>query len=53
MRFALMQVKTGLIHMLSSYEVTPCKDTPVSFVYDPMSFLLLTKGEIPLSFKRI
>jgi cytochrome P450 family 6 len=53
MRFGLMQVKTGFIHILSCYEVTPCKDTPVPIVYDPKSFLLLTHGEIPLSFKRI
>jgi hypothetical protein len=46
-----MQVKTGLIHILSRYEVTPCKDTPVAMVFDPKSFLLLVDGEIPLSFK--
>jgi hypothetical protein len=53
MRFGLMQVKTGLVHMLSCYEVTPCKDTPVPVVFDPKSFLLLPEGELPLSFKRI
>jgi cytochrome P450 family 6 len=53
MLFGLMQVKAGLIHVLSSYEVAPCKDTPVPIVYDPKSFLLLTQGKMPLSFKRI
>jgi cytochrome P450 family 6 len=51
-RFGLMQVKTGLIHILSCYEVTPCKDTPVPVVFDPKSFLFLPDGEIMLSFKR-
>jgi hypothetical protein len=53
MRFALMQVKTGMIHILTRYEVTPCKDTPVPIVFDPKSFLLLPDGQLPLSFKRI
>jgi hypothetical protein len=32
MRFGLMQVKTGLCHILSRFEVVPCKDTPVPIV---------------------
>jgi len=34
MRFALMQVKTGLCHMLSRFEVAPCKETPVTIDLD-------------------
>jgi hypothetical protein len=52
MRLGLMQVKTGLCHILSLFEVAPCKDTPVSIVFDPKSFVLMTDGEVPLSFKR-
>ena len=52
MRFGLMQVKTGLCHILSRFEVAPCKDTPVSIIFDTKSFILSPKGEIPLSFKR-
>jgi cytochrome P450 family 6 len=52
MRFALMQVKTGLCHILSRFEVAPCKDTPVPIVFDTTAFLLTPNGEIPLSFKR-
>jgi cytochrome P450 family 6 len=53
MRFGLMQVKAGLSHILSRFEVSPCKDTPLEIVFDPRSFLLKINGEMPLSFKRI
>ena len=53
MRFGLMQVKTGLCHILSRFEVAPCKETPVRIVYENKSFLLQTKGEIRLSFNRM
>jgi len=52
MRFGLMQVKTGLCHILPHFEVAACKDMPVRIVFDTNSFLLTSKGEIPLSFKR-
>jgi cytochrome P450 family 6 len=48
-----MQVKTGLCHILSRFEVAPCKDTPVPVAFDAKSFLLAISGEMPLSFKRI
>jgi hypothetical protein len=52
LRFALMQIKTGLIQILSRYEVSPWKDTPVSITFNPKTFLLSAIGEIPLSFDR-
>jgi hypothetical protein len=52
MRFGLMQVKTGLCHILSRYEVAPCKETPVRNVYETKSFLLQMSGEFRLSFNR-
>ena len=48
-----MQVKTGLTHILSRYEVTPCKDTLVPLVFDDNSVLLHTKTEVILSFKKM
>jgi len=51
-RFGRTQVKSGLCHILSQFEVAPCKDTPVRIVFDTKSFLLTLKGDIPLSFKR-
>jgi hypothetical protein len=53
MRFALMQVKTGLCHILSHFEVAPCKETPVRVIYETTSFLLQMSGKFRLSFKRI
>ncbi|KDR15961.1 hypothetical protein L798_09889 [Zootermopsis nevadensis] len=53
MRFGLIQVKMGLIHVLSNYDVAPCKDTPVPIVIDPKSFLFHPIGKIPLSLTRI
>jgi len=38
MRFALMQVKTGLCHILSRFEVAPCKETPVPIGLDKNLF---------------
>jgi hypothetical protein len=47
-----MQMKTGLIEILSRYEMTPCKDTPVAITFDPKAFLLCSNGDIPLSFSK-
>jgi len=33
MRFGQMQVKTGLCHILSRFEVEPCKQTPVPITF--------------------
>jgi hypothetical protein len=53
MRFALVQVKAGLSHILSRFEVAHCKDTPLAIVFDTKSFVLTMNEKIPLSFKRI
>jgi len=53
MRFGLMQVKTGLCHILSRFEVAPSKDTPVPIAFNTQSFLLQVHGEIRLSFNRM
>jgi hypothetical protein len=52
MRFGLMQVKTGLCHILSRFEVAPCKDTPVPIVFNTKYYFLQINGEIRLSFNR-
>jgi hypothetical protein len=48
-----MQVKIGLCHILSRFEVAPCKETPVPIVFDKKSVIIMTEGDVPLSFKRI
>ncbi|KAJ4429424.1 hypothetical protein ANN_21593 [Periplaneta americana] len=51
-RFGLMQVKTGLVHILSKYEVAPCKDTPIPLILDRRAFSLSPKEKIPMTFIR-
>jgi len=52
MRFGLMQVKTGLCHILSRFEVAPHRNTPVPIPFDTKSFFLTIGGKLPLTFKR-
>ena len=53
MRFGLMQVKTGLCHILSRFEVAPHRNTPVPIAFDTKSFFLTVDEELPLIFNRI
>nr|CAD7262317.1 unnamed protein product [Timema shepardi] len=53
MRFGLMQVKTGLIHLLSKFEVNRHKETPVSIVFVTSSPTLGAVGNMPLIFNQI
>jgi len=53
MRFALMQVKTGLCHILSRFEVAPQRNAPKLIAFDTKAFFLTVSGELPLSFKRV
>jgi hypothetical protein len=52
MRFGQMRVKNGLCHILSHFEVAPCKETPVPTAYDTKSLLLTLGEKMLLSFKR-
>jgi len=51
-RFAMTQMKTGMVHILSNFEVAPCKDTPVPLKLHPKPFLMQPLDEIPLSLKK-
>lgn len=53
MRFALMEVKTGLAEILSKFEVLPCKDTQIPIKTRPQSILLTPNESIRLKFKQI
>ncbi|XP_067006634.2 cytochrome P450 6j1 [Anabrus simplex] len=53
MRMGLMQAKVGLVHLLSNFEVSPCKDTVVPIELDPKAVLLSAKGSLPLSIRHI
>jgi hypothetical protein len=48
-----MQLKTGLCHILSRFEVAPHRNTPVPVVFDTKFFLITVGGELPLTFKRL
>ncbi|XP_069690204.1 cytochrome P450 6k1-like [Periplaneta americana] len=50
LRFGLMAVKTGLVHILSQFEVKPCKETPIPLVLSTRSSVLATVSGIPLTF---
>jgi hypothetical protein len=50
LRFGLMAVKTGLVYILSQFEVKPCKDTPVPLVLSTRSSVLASVSGIPLTF---
>nr|CAD7403843.1 unnamed protein product [Timema cristinae] len=53
MRFGLMQVKTGLIHLLSKFEVNRHKETPVPILFVTSSPTLGAVGSMPLIFNKI
>jgi hypothetical protein len=44
MRFGLMQTKVGLVSLLSKYQISVSKKTPIPIVFDPSSFALSPKG---------
>jgi hypothetical protein len=48
-----MQVKIGLCHILSRFEVGPCKETPLRIDFNTKSNVLQTHGEILLSINRV
>jgi cytochrome P450 family 6 len=49
MRFGLMQIKVGLISLLSMYEVRVSKKTPVPLVFETKSIVLAPKGGLWLN----
>ena len=40
MRFGLMQTKVGLVSLLSKYQLSVSKKTPIPIVFEPRSFVL-------------
>ena len=44
MRFGLMQTKVGLVSLLSKYQLSVSKKTPIPIVFDPGSFFLSSVG---------
>jgi len=44
MRFGLMQTKVGLVCLLSKYQLSVSKKTPIPIVFDPRTNILFPKG---------
>ncbi|XP_023709398.1 probable cytochrome P450 6a14 isoform X4 [Cryptotermes secundus] len=52
MRFGLMQTKVGLVSLLSKYQFSVSKKTPVPLVFNGKSFLLTPAGGMWLQIKK-
>ncbi|XP_011865160.1 PREDICTED: probable cytochrome P450 6a13 [Vollenhovia emeryi] len=52
-RFAVYQTKLGLIKMLRNYRIETCEKTPISYVNDPRTFLLMPKGGLHLKIVKL
>lgn len=52
-RFAMLQAKVCLAHLISKYKVSQCTKTPIEITYDPSEFLLTSKDEIWLKLTKI
>ncbi|KAJ4434866.1 hypothetical protein ANN_23437 [Periplaneta americana] len=52
MRFGLMQTKVGLISLLSKYEFSVSKETPIPLVMEPKSIILSPVGGMHLQIKK-
>ncbi|KAJ4432916.1 hypothetical protein ANN_15173 [Periplaneta americana] len=53
MRFALMQNKAALIHILRNFQVVPCEDTPKKLKLNPKAFLMEPQGDLNLLLKKL
>jgi cytochrome P450 family 6 len=51
MRFGLMQTKVGLVSLLSKYQFSVSKTTPVPMVFDAKSVILAPAGGLWLQIK--
>jgi hypothetical protein len=51
MRFGLMQTKVGLVSLLSKYQFSVSKKTPVPLVFDAKTFVLAPLGGMWLQVK--
>lgn len=52
MRFGLMSAKTGIVHILTRYEVEPSEETPIPLVFNTKGIVITTVGGVPLRFKK-
>ncbi|CAB0035358.1 unnamed protein product [Trichogramma brassicae] len=53
MRIGLMQSKVGLMQILSKYEVSPCRETPVPLEFDSYTLFTKSKHNMKLNVRRV
>ncbi|NP_001165997.1 cytochrome P450 6AQ8 [Nasonia vitripennis] len=53
MRLGLMQTKLGLIHLISKYEFSPCKDTLIPMEFDKYSVFTTSRNDIILNVRKL
>ena len=53
MRIGLAQAKIGIIHIISKYELSPCKETPIPLVYDSCTIFTKSLHNMKLNVRRI
>lgn len=53
MRFAMMEAKTGLVEIITKFEISPCENTQIPIKFNPRSILLTPNEPICLFFKQI
>ena len=53
MRLGLLQTKLGLIHLISKFEFSPCKETLIPMEFDCLSILCSSSSDIKLNLKKI
>jgi hypothetical protein len=52
MRFGLLQIKVGVVSLLSKYQLSVSKKTPIPLVFDPRSSVLFSKGGMWLQIRK-
>jgi cytochrome P450 family 6 len=52
MRFGLMQTKVGLVSLLSKYQFSVSKKTPIPLVFDARTFIITALGGMWLQIRK-
>ncbi|KAJ8670406.1 hypothetical protein QAD02_001665 [Eretmocerus hayati] len=52
-KLALIQIKLGLITIISQYELTPCATTPQKLMLEDMNVFLLAPDELQMNFRKL
>jgi cytochrome P450 family 6 len=53
MRLGMMQIKVGIIHFISKYEVLPCQETPIPMEFDNYTVFTKSRNNMKLNLRRL